>query len=102
MIKKIFLTVLAGIVLIFLASAVIGYRTKQKLVEYCRGTTAGTPINVARETALKNGFRYIESSSVEGKLRKALVTASGVMGRVVCEIEHDGNRVVKTSCRSND
>ena len=93
MVKKILKLVLAVIVLIFLVSLANGYRTREKLVRYCRGTVAGTSLVAAREKARQNGFRFSDRSS----RTKPLVTASGVMGRYVCEIEHDGERVVKAS-----
>ncbi len=102
MIRKIFLTLLAGIILVVAINAAIGYRTKRKLVDYCRATTVGTPLAAARERAVRNGFRVVEGGSPDESRRKVLVTASGVMGRLVCEIEHDGNKVLRSSLRFND
>jgi hypothetical protein len=102
MVKKLFKAVLTVIVLIFLFTLANGYRTKKKLVCYCHETTAGTSLVSAKEKALQNGFLFLNYSSVDRNSNKAFVTASGVMGRYVCEIEHDGNRVVKTSLRFND
>jgi hypothetical protein len=102
MVKKFLKAVLAVIVLIFLVSLANGYRTKQKLVRYCRETTVGTSLVNAKERALQNGFHFLDYSSVDRNSNKVLVTASGVMGRYVCEIEHDGNRVVKASLLFND
>ncbi len=101
MLKKSMQVVLIGIAFLFLISAANGYRTKQKLVRYCRETTGGTLLASAREKAVQNGFRIIESSSDPAR-QHMLVTASGVMGRVVCEVEHDGERVIKTFIRSRD
>ncbi len=96
--RKILKVALAVIVLIFLVSLVDGYRTKKRLVRYCRETVAGTSLVSAKGKALQSGFRFFDSSSPS----KALVTASGVMGRYVCEIEHDGERVIKASLLFND
>lgn len=98
MVKKILKPALAVIVLMFLVSLANGYRTKQKLVRYCRETVAGTSLAVAKEKALQNGFRFSDQSS----RTRVLVTASGVLGRYVCEIEHDGERVVKASLLFKD
>lgn len=98
MVKKIFKLVLAIIVLLFLVSVANGYRAKKNLVRYCHETVAGTSLAIAKEKALKSGFRFSDQSS----RTKALVTASGVLGRYVCEIEHDGERVVKASLLFKD
>lgn len=98
MVKKLFKLVLAVFVVMFLVSLANGYRTKKKLVRYCHETVAGTSLVTAKEKALQNGFRFSDQTS----RTKALVTASGVMGRYVCEIEHDGERVVKASLLFND
>ncbi|ABB32884.1 hypothetical protein GeomeDRAFT_0414 [Geobacter metallireducens RCH3] len=98
MVKKVFKLVLAVIILMFLVGVADGYRTKKKLVGYCRETAAGTLLAVAKEKALQSGFRFFDSTSPT----KALVTASGVMGRYVCEIEHDGKQVVKATLLFKD
>ncbi|MBT1075614.1 hypothetical protein [Geobacter grbiciae] len=98
MVKKIFKLVLAVIAVTFLVGVADGYRTKKKLVGYCRETVAGTSLVAAKEKALQSGFRFFDSTSPT----KALVTASGVMGRYVCEIEHDGERVVKATLLFKD
>jgi hypothetical protein len=98
MVKKLLKTVLAGIVLLFLVGLVNGYQTKKKLVRYCHETTAGTLLSSTKQKALQNGFRFYDNDT----RKKALVTASGVMGRYVCQIEHDGNKVVKASLLFND
>lgn len=98
MVKKVFKLVLAVIVLMFLVGVADGYRTKKKLAGYCRETAAGTSLAVAKEKALQSGFRFFDSTSPT----RALVTASGVMGRYVCEIEHDGRQVVKATLLFKD
>ena len=101
MFKRLLRLVLVGIAVIVVLTAANGYRTKQQLVGYCRETTGGTALATARETAARKGFRIIDSSA-DPQRRLLLVTASGVMGRVVCEVEHDGERVVKTMLRGHD
>jgi hypothetical protein len=92
---------LIGIIVFILAlvlvfDAVQWYQTKQALVSFCRETTAGTSLAGARERASSKGLRFVGSSA--GRRRGvALVTATGVMGRYVCEIEYDGDRVVRSS-----
>lgn len=98
MLKKICKAVLAVIVLIFMVSLANGYRTKKKLVRYCRETPTGTSLVSAKEKALQNGFRIYDNPP----RNKVLVTSSGVMGRYICEIEHDGDRVVKALLLFND
>lgn len=102
MIRKLFKAILLIIAVLFLVNAFQWSRTKRKLAAYCRETTAGSSLAGARERALREGFRFIDSSSAGGGRRTALVTASGVMGRIVCEIEHDGDRVTKASLNKND
>lgn len=94
--------VAAAIGIIVLITAINGYRTKRRLVQYCRETTGGTTLAAARQKAAQQGFRFIDSSSADNPRRTALVTASGVMGRVVCEVEHDGIKVLKASLHGND
>lgn len=102
MIKKLFKIFLLFLALLILFTAFQWSQTKRKLAAYCRETTAGSSLAGARERALREGFRFIDSSSDGGGRRTALVTASGVMGRIVCEIEHDGDRVIKASLNKND
>ncbi len=102
MIKKLFKVFLLFLVLLVLLSAFQWSRTKRKLAAYCSETTAGTTLSRARENALRNGFRFIDGSGSEGGRSTALVTASGVMGRIVCEVEHDGDRVIKASLKGKD
>lgn len=90
---------LAVVVVVVLFSIVSWYRTKRDLARYCRETTAGIPLATATENARQHGFRFLDYSSAD---HKAFVLATGVMGRYVCEIEHDGKHVVKTTLNFND
>lgn len=91
--------VLAVIVLIILFCFTSWYQTKKELVRYCHETTAGTSLATAKDNALRHGLRFINYSFA---YHKAFVFAGGVLGRYVCEIEHDGKKVVKTSLNFND
>ncbi|MRR06519.1 MAG: hypothetical protein EG828_06170 [Deltaproteobacteria bacterium] len=75
------------------------FQSKKALDLYCRDTTAGTLLAGAEEHARQHGFRFINYSSAD---HTAFVTASGVMGRYVCVLEHDGKRVVKSALNFND
>lgn len=87
------------IVLIVVVSSATWYQTKKSLVRYCRETAAGTSLVDAKEIARQSGFRFRNYSSSD---HQAFVTATGVMGRYVCEIEHDGKQVIKTRLNFND
>ncbi len=102
MAKKILKTILIVTLLAFLVAATVGYRAKQKLAAYCHETTPGTPMVNAVEKAGKMGFHYFGSSCPQGNTCKAFVTSGGVMGRIVCEIEYNDGRIVKTSLNVND
>ena len=99
MIRKIVRSVAAVLVLLCLITLAHWYQTRKNLLRYCREVTAGTSLVSAKEKASQSGFRFYNYSSAD---HKAFVTASGVMGRYVCEIEHDGKRVVKTRLNFND
>jgi len=86
-------------VIILLFWSTSWFQTKKSLTRYCREMTAGTSLSSAKENARQHGFRFVNYSSAH---HKAFVTASGVMGRYVCVIEHDGKRVVKSSLNFND
>ena len=102
MAKKVFKAILAVTLLAFLVTAIVGYRTKQKLAAYCHETIAGTPMGSLVEKAGTAGFHYFGSSCPQGDTCKAFVTSGGVMGRIVCEIEYNAGGVVKTSLSEND
>ncbi|MDD2271761.1 MAG: hypothetical protein PHP95_01130 [Desulfuromonadaceae bacterium] len=99
MIEKTVKLVAALFVLLCLVALATWYQTRKNLLRYCREVTAGTSLVSAKEKASQSGFRFSNYSSAD---HKALVTSSGVMGRYVCEIEHDGKLVVKTRINFND
>jgi hypothetical protein len=99
MVKRLSTWFLGIIVLIIIFCVSSWYQTKKSLVRYCQETSAGSSLARAEESARQHGFRFTNYSSAD---HKAFVTASGVMGRYVCVIEHDGKRVVKSSLDFND
>jgi len=99
MLRKIFTAVLTVMILIILISFASWYQTKKSLVRYASETIAGTSLVSAKENALQHGFHFINYSSAD---HKVFVLAPGVLGRYVCQIEHDGKRVVKTRLNFND
>jgi len=98
-VKRLFRWFLGSIFLIIIFCVSSWYQTKKSLVRYCQETAAGTSLARAEERARQHGFRFINYSSAD---HKAFVTASGVMGRYVCVLEHDGKRVVKSALDFND
>jgi len=99
-VAKRLLTWFAGIIFILVLFCIYSwFLTKNGLESYCRETKAGTSLAGAEAKARQLGFRFINYSSAD---HQAFVTASGVMGRYVCAIEHDGKRVVKTTLNFND
>ncbi|MDD5286664.1 MAG: hypothetical protein PHD54_12465, partial [Desulfuromonadaceae bacterium] len=67
------------------------FYSKKKLVEFSLKVHPGMQLIEARSYARQVGLKYVISSRRDelGRFRD-LVTASGVMGRYVCEIQHDG------------
>jgi hypothetical protein len=105
--KKIFLAllILAGLMVI----AIVGYsiftwtKTKSEVQQYCSQLSEGTSLDAAKSMALKRGLRFYSSQPPNSKGEySALVTSSGVMGRYVCIVEHNGRTVTKARLRFND
>ncbi|MCJ7662644.1 MAG: hypothetical protein MUO24_00220 [Desulfobacterales bacterium] len=105
--KKIFLTllILAGLMVV----AIVGYaffswtQGKGEVQHYCSQLSEGTSIDAAKGMALKRGLRFYSSQTPDSKGEySALVTRSGVMGRYVCIVEHNGRTVTKARLRFND
>lgn len=79
------------------------FSTKKKLTDYVLKVQPGMQMAEARSHASQMGLRYVASSyKDEAGHYRDLVTASGVMGRYVCEIQHDGAVVIKATKRFND
>lgn len=97
---KRFLTWFAGIICILvLFGSYSWFQSKKGLERYCREAPAGTSLASAEAKARQQGFRFSNYSSAN---HQAFVTASGVMGRYICVLEHDGKRVVNSSLNFND
>lgn len=97
---KVFLIMLA-----FLVVSVVWnwFSSKKKLDDYVLKIQPGMQLAEARSYAKKAGLKYIASSHGDGARQlRDLVTASGVMGRYVCEIQHDGTVVIKVTQQFHD
>jgi hypothetical protein len=104
--KKIFLILL---ILAALIVAIVGYSiftmvtAKREVQQYCSQLSEGTSVDVAKDMALKRGLRFYLSQPPNSKGEySALVTSSGVMGRYVCIVEHNGQTVKKARLQFND
>jgi hypothetical protein len=104
--KKIFLVLL---ILAALMVAVVGYSifswmtAKREVQQYCSQLSEGTSVDAAKSMALKRGLRFYSSQPPNSKGEySALVTSSGVMGRYVCVVEHNGRTVTKARLQFSD
>jgi hypothetical protein len=104
--KKIFLVLL---ILAALMAAIVGYSiftwmtAKREVQQCCSQLSEGTSVDAAKSMALKRGLRFYSSQPPNSKGEySALVTSSGVMGRYVCIVEHNGQTVTKARLRFND
>lgn len=97
---KVFIAVLA-IVIAF--SAWSWFSAKKNLADYVVKVQPGMQLTDARAYANQMGLKYVATSRRDdaGQFRD-LVTATGVMGRHVCEILHDGTVVVKVERNFHD
>lgn len=92
---------LAAIGIALLLIGVNGVKVRRELTTYCEETGRGETLVRAAERARQSGFRFFPGVAGADN-RAALVTASGVLGRLVCEVEHDGTMVLGTGLRFND
>jgi len=104
--KKIYFILL---ILAALMVAIVGYSifswvtAKREVQQYCSQLSEGTSVDAAKGMALKRGLRFYSSQPPNSKGEfSALVTSSGVMGRYVCIVEHNGRTVTKARLRFND
>jgi uncharacterized protein YxeA len=99
-ILKVFVIVLLIMVALFCWS---WFSAKKKLADYVLKVQPGMQLTEAQSYAKHMGLKYVASTykDVAGHYRD-LVTATGVMGRYVCEIQHDGAVVIKTTKRFQD
>jgi hypothetical protein len=79
------------------------FSTKKKLADYVLKVQPGMQLTEARSYARQMGLKYVASSHRdEAGHYRDLVTATGVMGRYVCEIQHDGTVVIKATMQFHD
>lgn len=99
-ILKVFLIILVMVVVSFAWNWV---SAKKRLDDYVHKVRPGMQLAEARSYARKMGLKYVASSygNEAGRFRD-LVTASGVMGRYVCEIQHDGTTAIKVTQKFHD
>jgi uncharacterized protein YxeA len=107
--KKIFLILLIILAGLIVAVAVIEHsiytrmQAEGEVQQYCAQLSQGTSVDEAKSIASKRGLRFYSSqpSNAQGEYA-ALVTSSGVMGRYVCIVEHNGRTVTKVRLQFND
>jgi uncharacterized protein YxeA len=97
---KVFVIILAIVVALFSWN---WFSAKRALADYVHKVQPGMQVTEARSYAMQKGLKYVISSYKDeaGRFRD-LVTATGVMGRYVCEVQHDGTVVVKVNQRFHD
>jgi len=79
------------------------FSSKKTLADYALRVQPGMQVTEARSYARQKGLKYVASSYRDEAGRfHDLVTSSGVMGRYVCEIQHDGTIVIKVSRQFHD
>jgi hypothetical protein len=104
--KKIFLVllILAALMVAFVGYSIFSWmQAKSEVQQYCSQLSEGTSVDAAKSMALKRGLRFYSSQLPNSKGEySALVTSSGVMGRYVCIVEHNGRTVTKARLRFND
>jgi hypothetical protein len=76
---------------------------RRAVEEFCTSITAGASVDRAREraAAARLRFRLPGVTQADGT-HMVFVTSSRVMGRHVCEVTHDGAKVIETRMRFND
>lgn len=71
--------------------------TVRKIEQFASEVKPGAQVGEARSQARQMGLKYISSSRRDEAGQFCdLVTSSGVMGRFICEVRHDGNVVIST------
>ncbi len=94
--------VLGAILLALVIIGVNGVKLRRGLTAYCQETPRGEALVRAEERAHAAGLRFVLGSTTAEGRGHALVSASGVLGRIACEIEHDGSMVIRSTLRFND
>jgi hypothetical protein len=102
--KKIFLVIVGALMVAIVGYSIFSWMTaKREVQQYCSQLSEGTSVDAAKSMALKRGLRFYSSQPPNSKGEySALVTSSGVMGRYVCIVEHNGRTVTKARLRFND
>jgi hypothetical protein len=97
------LAVLIVVIAVVEHSVYTWMQAKSEVQQYCSQLNEGTSVEAAKSMALKRGLRFYSSQPPNSKGEySALVTSSGVMGRYVCIVEHNGRTVTKARLRFND
>jgi hypothetical protein len=77
--------------------------SKKAIADFSHKVQPGTQVSEARSYAGQMGLKYISASHRdESGHYRDLVTSTGVMGRAVCEIQHDGTVVMKVISTVHD
>lgn len=93
--------VLAVLLVAMLWLAANGYKTRRDLTSYCQEESVpGVSLSQAESLAQERGYRFEPRASDIFKPGRAVVIASGAMGRMVCELEHDGERITGGELKS--
>ncbi len=104
-IVKIIGGVLALLLMAIVGIVVIGFiGGESNMKDYCGAVTSGTAVKDIELSTREKGYRLhtgIETKPGSGEYT-SLITSSATMGRFVCEIHHDGLRVVNTRYIHND
>lgn len=102
--KRIFLIIVGALIVVIVGYSIFTWmKAKSEVQLYCSKLTEGTSVDAAKTMALKRGLRFYSSQRLNSKGEySALVTGSGVMGRYVCIVEHNGQTVTKARFRFND
>jgi hypothetical protein len=102
--KRIFLSIVAALVVVIVGYSIfVWMKAKSEVQQYCSQLTEGTSVDAAKSMAITRGLRFYspQPSNSKGEY-SGLVTSSGVMGRYVCIVEHNGKTVRKVRLRLND
>jgi hypothetical protein len=103
-VRKKVMTIFAAAVVAMAAYFIFSWVTaREALQQYCSQLSKGTSVETARSMALQKDLRFMSSRSANAQgAFIALVTSSGVMGRYVCKIDHNGQTVIKATLNFND
>jgi hypothetical protein len=98
--SRVVVLILAIVIMLFIWS---WFSSKKELAAYVQKVQPGMQVTEARSYAGQMGLKYVAASQRgESDTYRDLVTSTGVMGRYVCEIQHDGTVVVKVTSTLHD